>query len=153
MRYVCILAVTLVQLAVMTVDADAQSPVAADVAVATFTVADDGDGVLRAAADSCLERLVRGLKDKGIAVARHPQLSEKTLKSAKPAPLAVIGHLSREKGLIQAELRLLEVESGEEMRTYFNSDKDPGLIADLGMAASARIAALVQERKGAPPSH
>jgi hypothetical protein len=123
----------------------------ADLAVAPFTVEHDSGAVLRALADTCLERLVEGLTTKGIAVARHRQLSEKDLRSARPARWAVLGHLSREQGQFRAELRLMEVESAEEIRSYFNADKDPMGIADLGAAAAARIATYVHEQRAQSP--
>jgi hypothetical protein len=127
-------------------------PAVADVAVARFSIETDSSGVLRALADTCLERLIRGLTEKGIAVARHPQLSEKNLHSARPVPWAVLGNLSRKQGRFSPELRLLEVESGDEMRSYFGSDKDPEVIGNLGAAAANRITLFVQERKGTRPA-
>ena len=121
----------------------------ADVAVAPFTVEGDSAGVLRSVADTCLERLVRGLTAQGVAVARYPDLSEKNLRSARPVPLAVLGQVDWAEGQVQAELRLLEVESGDELRSYFNADKDPDAVGKLGAAAAKRIAQLVQARKGA----
>ena len=59
----------------------------AGVAVAPFVVEKDGGGILRAIADSCLERLVRELTVGGIAVVRHPELSQKKLQLVQPAPL------------------------------------------------------------------
>ena len=47
-------------------------------------------------------------------------------------------------------LQLLEVRSGDEMRLYFNADKDPkGACRAVGKVAE-RIAAFVAEQKGAP---
>jgi hypothetical protein len=149
MRLPTRLATTLSPLALVL--AGASDPLAnptADVAVAPFTVEHDSAGVLRTIADTCSERLVSGLTAKGIAVVRLPHLSEKTLHSARPIPLAVLGHLSREQGQFRAELRLLEVESGEEQRSYFNADKDPAAVANLGAAAAVRIAGVIEERKG-----
>jgi hypothetical protein len=126
-------------------------PSAADVAVAPFSIGTDSSGVLRATADTCLERLIKGLREKGIAVAHHPQLSEKNLHAARPTPWAVLGDVRSAQDQFSAELRLLDVESGEEMRSYFDTDKDPQAIGDLGAAAAARIALFIQERKGARP--
>jgi hypothetical protein len=120
--------------------------VSAEVAVAPFTVESDSSGVLRAVADTCLQRLVRTLTELHVSVAQLPELSEKTLTRARPASLALLGHVERKDGLIQAELRLMEVESGDELRSYFNADKDPNAVGDLGTAAAKRIAQVVQER-------
>lgn len=122
----------------------------ADIAVAPFTVGRDSSGLLRSVADTCLERLVGELTAMGITVARYPELSEKKLQVARPVPLAVLGHVDQKEGVIQAELRLVEVDSGEELRSYFNSDRKPEVVGDLGGAAAKRIAQVVRERKRAP---
>jgi hypothetical protein len=128
------------------------SPNPEDVAVAPFTVERDSAGVLRALADSCLERLVHALTEKGIVVSRNSNLTERNLHTARPVPWTVLGHLSWEHGQYRAELRLLEVESGEEMRSYFNADANPEEVAKLGAAAAARIAAFIEERREAQKS-
>ena len=120
---------------------------AVQVAVAPFTAEHDSAGVVRAAADSTLERLVRTLTEKGVAVVRLKQLSEKTMHAARPARWAVLGKFKREKGTFDAELRLMDVESGEEQVSYFNSDKDARKLPSIGEGAGARIAAYVKERK------
>lgn len=120
----------------------------ADVAVAPLAVKGDSGGILRAVADTCLERLVRELKAQAVAVVRVPQLSEHDLHLARPVPLAVLGQVERSNGQFQAELRLMDVASGEELRSYFNADRDPDALASLGTAAAKRIAQLVREQKG-----
>jgi hypothetical protein len=147
-----LIAPALLALASMLPNASAATPNAPPhVAVGPFAVERDSAGVLRAVADSCLEHLVRALTAKGIAVDRQKQLSEKNLRSARPAVLAVVGRVTREKEVFKAELQLFDVESGEELRTYFNSDKNPDGIAKLGDAAAGRIATVLQERKAAKP--
>ena len=124
------------------------------VAVVPLTVERDSAGVLRAAADSCLEHLVRGLTAKGVTVDRLKQLTEKTVRSARPAVLAVIGRVTHDKGLFHVELQLLDVESGEELRSYFNSDKSPAGLARTGDGVAGRIVTVLQERKaGGPEGH
>jgi hypothetical protein len=151
MRFLFLVATGLPLLGFVTSGAPGPLPiVAADVAVAPFSVERDSAGVLRALADTCLERLVRGLTANGIAVARRPQLSEKNLDAARPAQWAVLGHLVREAGQFRAELRLLEVKSVEELRSYFNADTEPAAIAKFGEAAAVRIASVIQEEKGPP---
>ncbi len=127
----------------------ARRALAAAVAVGPFSVERDSAGLLRAVADTCLERLVRGLSAQGLTVVRVPGLSEQTLQLARPALWAVLGHVVREGGQIQAELRLMDVESAEEQRSYFNADKDPDAVGNLGAAAAKRIAMAVRERKAA----
>jgi hypothetical protein len=125
-----------------------QASPAVDVVVAPFSVDRDSSGVLRALADTCLDHLINGLKTKGIAVERRPQLSEKKLDAARPAHWAVLGRLTRDAGQFQAELRLLDVESGEELRSYFNADKNPAAIIKFGELAAVRIANVIEEQKG-----
>jgi TolB-like protein len=149
MRFLFLVATGLPLLAFVTSAAPGPLPIVApDVAVAPFSVERDSAGVLRALADSCLERLVRGLTAEGIAVARHPQLSEKNLDAARPAQWAVLGHLGREAGQFRVELRLLEVKSGEELRSYFNADNESEPIVKFGEAAAVRIGSVIQEQKG-----
>ena len=122
-----------------------QSP-NADLALAPFAVAGDKANELRAVADDCLGQLGTALAGKGVKVARLPSLDEKTLARAKPARWAVLGKLERKKDMISAELRLMDVASGEEMRSYFHTSADPKEIAALGARAADRIAAVVKEQ-------
>ena len=118
----------------------------AGVAVAPFTVENDSAGVLRDVADRCLERLVAGLAAKGVTVTQRAQLSAEKLDAARPARWAVLGHLERKNGQFQAELRLLDVESAEELRSYFNADQEPAGIVKFGDAAALRIATVIQQQ-------
>lgn len=122
-----------------------------EVAVAPFVAENDSAGAVRAVADKCLAALVAGLKVKGVVVAEHPQLSEKKLDAARPALVVVLGQFTREGGQYSGELRLLEVASGEELRSYFINDKNPGAIAKSCEAAAGRIAGVVKELKERPP--
>ena len=45
----------------------------------------------------------------------------------------------------------MEVRTGDEMRWYFNADKNPEGIANFGEAAAGRIAAFVREKKTSRP--
>ena len=75
-------------------------------------------------------------------VACDAALSEKNLQSA-PASWAVLGRITQEKEQFQLELRLLEVESGEELRSYFNADKDLKVACRAVDKVAERIAAFV----------
>lgn len=145
MRCLYLLAATTLVLA-LGPDVDAQTPkLVSDVVVAPLVV-ESGNDALRTVSNSCVEQLVAALKLKGVAVARDPQLTQKNLKSAA-APWAVLGRLDRKEGQFTLELQLLEVQSGDEMRSYFNSDKDPqGACRTVGKVAE-RIAAFVKEKK------
>lgn len=129
---------------------DAQtSKSAPDIIVAPLVI-ESGNDALRAVSISCIDQLVAALKLKGVAVARDPQLTEKNLKSAA-APWAVLGRLGPKDGQFALELQLLEAQSGDEMRMYFNADKDPqGACRSVGKVAE-RIAAFVAEQKGTKP--
>ena len=146
MRYLNLLAATTVILMLGGhVEAQTSKP-ASEVVVAPLIV-DAGNDALRTVANSCVEQLVAALKIKGVAVARDPQLTQKNLKSAA-APWAVLGRLDRKDAQFALELQLLEVQSGDEMRMYFNADKDPqGACRSVGKVAE-RIAAFVGEQKG-----
>ena len=124
-----------------------RSQLEADIAVAPLRVEGDSAGVLRSLADSCVERLVAELIARGVKVARHPQLSESDLSTLLPVRWAVLGQLTRDQGQLSIELRLLEVASGDEMRSFLNKTKDSKAIVQLGTAAAGRIAAFLQERK------
>jgi hypothetical protein len=123
----------------------------ADVALAPFVVAGDKANELRPVADDCLAQLAAALAGKGVKVARLPALDEKTLARAKPARWAVLGRLERKKDTIAAELRLLEVATGDEMRSYFHTSADPKEITALGARAADRIAAFVKEERSRQP--
>lgn len=117
-----------------------------EVIVAPFIVEADNADALRAQANSCSGELTTALALKGVAVAREPALSEKNLQSAA-ASWAVLGRITHEKEQFQLELRLLEVKSGEELRSYFNSDKDLKVACRAVDKVAERIAAFVAEQR------
>ena len=123
-----------------------QSP-NADVALAPFAVPGDTANELRPVADDCLGQLATAFAGKGVKVSRLASLDERTLARAKPARWAVLGKLEKKKDLISAELPLIDVASGEEMRSYFHTSADPKEIAALGPRAADRIAAFVKEQR------
>ena len=73
-----------------------------------------------------LEGLLRG----------RASLDEKTLARAKPARWAVLGKLERKKDMIFAELRLMDVASGDVMRSYFHTSAHPKETGALGARAA-----------------
>jgi TolB-like protein len=132
---------------VLSIAASPMQPANPEVALAPFAVIDDKAGDLRPLADECLEQLAKALSAKGVTVARQSSLDEKTLARAKPARWAVLGRFEREKNSIRAELRLMEVSTGDEMRSYFNSSSDPKEIVALGPRAADRIVVFVREKR------
>jgi len=127
--------------------AEAQTPKpVSEVIVAPFIVETDNADALRTQAASCSGELATALALKGVAVAREPELSEKNLQSAA-ASWAVLGRITHEKEQFQLELRLLDVTSGEELRSYFNSDKDLKVACQAVGKVAERIAAFVAEQR------
>jgi len=122
-------------------------PPDAEVALAPFAVSTAQASDLRAVADGCLERLAAALAAKGVKVVRRASLDGKTLERAKPARWAVLGKFEREKDSIRAELRLMEVSTGDEMRSYFHSSSDPKDMMALGTRVGERIVLFVQEKR------
>jgi len=149
MRYRQLFASTMLSLAFVSHAGAQASKPASEVIVAHFAIEADKSDALRAQADSCLEQFVAALTLKGVKVARAPVLSEKNLQSA-PASWAVLGRISREKEQFQLELRLLEVKSGDELRSYFNSDKDLKVACRMVDKAAERIAVFVAEQRSTP---
>ena len=123
----------------------------AEVAVAPFAIERDSTGGTRAVADKCLDALVAGLKVKGVEVARHTQLTEEGVKATGPALLAVLGEFGRKDAAYSGELQLLDVASGEELRSYFINVKAPAAAAKSCDAAAGRIAGVLQEQKAQQP--
>lgn len=146
MRYRQLLAAAILSLVFVSHAGAQTSKLASEVIVAPFTIEGDKSDALRAQADSCLQQFVAALTTKSVKVARDPALSEKNLQSA-PASWAVLGRVSREKEQFQLELRLLEVKSGDELRSYFNSDKDLKVACRMVEKAAERIAAFVVEQR------
>ena len=119
---------------VLSIAGSPAQPANPEVALAPFAVIGDKAGDLRAVADGCLEQLAKALSAKGVTVARRSSLDEKTLARAKPARWAVLGRFEREKNSIRAELRLMEVSTGDEMRSYSNSQFGPERDGRVGRA-------------------
>src|SRR5262245_61985812 len=113
-----------------------------EVIVAPFVVEAGNADALRAQSNSCSEELVKALTLKGVAAARDPALSEKNLQAA-PASWAVLGRITVEKQQFQLELQLLDVKSGDELRSYFNSDKDLKIACRAVDKVAERIAVFV----------
>lgn len=116
-----------------------------------FAVVGDKADELRPIAEECLGQLATALAGKGVKASRLQSLDEKTLARAKPARWAVLGKLERKKDMIFAELRLMDVASGDVMRSYFHTSAHPKEIGALGARAADRIAAFVKEQRAPQP--
>jgi hypothetical protein len=142
-----LVAATALLILALAVDAGAQtSKPAAQVAVAPFVVEADKADMLKSQSKKCFEQFAAALVAKGVKIAREAQLSAENLRSA-PATWAVLGRMTHGEGLFQVELRLMEVATGEEMRLYFNSHKDPQGACAVVDKAAERIALFVAENK------
>jgi hypothetical protein len=122
-----------------------------DVALAPFAVVGPKADQLRPVADDCLRQLTSGLAAKEIKTVRLKSLDEKTLAQAKPARWAVLGRLERKEGTIDAELRLMDVATGEELRSYLHRSAEAKEIAGLGARAAERIAIAIKEQRASQP--
>jgi hypothetical protein len=116
------------------------------VALAPFAVVNDSAATLQTVARDCLEKLAGALTTAGIHVLRREALTEKTLSKARPATLAIVGDIRREKGMIRAELKLMDVTTGDELRDYFNASANPGEIVAMGNAVAERVVKYVREK-------
>ncbi len=143
MRYRQLLASAVLTL---TLVSHAEAQTQSEVIVAPFVVEAGDDDKLRAQSQTCFARFSAALTSKGVKVARAQQLLEKNLQSV-PASWAVLGRISREKELFQVELRLLDVKTGDELRSYFNSDKDLQVACRVVEKAAERIALFVAEQR------
>ena len=119
---------------------------AAEVVIAPFVTESDTRVDLRSQSVKCFEQFAAALARNGVSVARAPQLSEENLRSTH-ASWAVLGRLSQKEGQFRLELRLLEVHSGDEMRSYFNADQDLQAACSAVEKAAQRIAAFVEEQE------
>ena len=139
MQYRHVLAAALLVLAsICGARAQTAKTVAADVALAPFVVEADNADSLRSQSASCNDQLAAALSRKGVA---------ENLQSAG-APWAVLGRITRDKEQFQLELRLLDVRSGDEMRSYFNSDKELQVACRAVDKVAERIAAFVASQRG-----
>ena len=146
MRFQRVLAsATLIVALVSRADAQTPNPVS-EVIVGPFVVETEKADALRAQANSCSDDLAKALTLKGVNVARDPALAEKGLQSAA-ASWAVLGRITHDKEQFQLELRLLDTKSGEELRSYFNADKDLKVACHAVNKVAERIAAFVAEQR------
>jgi hypothetical protein len=120
-----------------------------DVAVYALTLSGPADASGRALADSCVARLVRQLEAESLSVVRPPPLDLKDLRRARPARFAMVGKLEFASGKYSLEWSLLEIETGDELRSYFAG---PGAaeVITLADAAAPRIAAAIREQVAGP---
>jgi hypothetical protein len=146
MRYPRLIATVTLALALCSHAGAQTAKATVDVIVGPFIVESDKDAALRAAAESCSARLAAALTAKGVKVARDPQLTQTNLKKAA-ALWAMLGRLERKEGQAHLGLLLLDVQSGEELRSYYGSDKAPQVVCGTAEKAAERVAVFVNEQK------
>ena len=121
-----------------------------DIAVYSFALSDSTDGGLRALAESCVTRLALRLAAESLTVTRRPPLDLVDLRRARPARYAMVGTLELAAGKYSLEWTLVEVETGDELRTYFAGPSAAEILGSAVLAAP-RIAAAIRERDAESP--
>jgi protocatechuate 3,4-dioxygenase beta subunit len=116
-----------------------------DVAVYPLSLSDSANAGLRALAESCVVRLVVRLAAERITAVRRPSLDLVDLRRARPARFAMVGTLGLAAREFSLEWNLVEVDSGDELRTYFIGPSTADVLAGP-TAAAPRIATAIRER-------
>lgn len=119
-----------------------------DVAVYLPVLSDTTNRDLRAVAESCVARLMTGLAAETLVVVRRPPLDLVDLARTRPARFAMVGKLSLQEGKYSLEWNLVDVATGDELRSYFAGPALTDLLSLAGPAAP-RIHAAIRERAAA----
>lgn len=123
----------------------AQEPGGLQVAILPFKPAGKPDPAIARAAEHGATRLVERLGAAGVRAAVVPDATLESLRKQRRARFAVEQILEHDRGKFSAELRLMEVASGDELRSYMYGWGDEAGVAGLADAAAPRIAAAVRE--------
>jgi hypothetical protein len=123
----------------------AQQPV--DIALFALTVTPRRDTTLARLADSCITLLDAKLRSLGVTVVRRDSPPLKDWGGFHASRLAIVGEVTRVKGNLDIELDLVEVGTGDELRSYMYRGPDAPNVIALGVAASERIKAIVLEHR------
>jgi hypothetical protein len=123
-----------------------QRPHTPDVAVYLPVLSDTTNRDLRALAESCVVRLVAKLAAETLVVVRRPPMDLVDLTRARPARFAMVGKLELQAGKYSLEWNLLEVATGDELRSYFAGPALAGMM-ELGGAIAPRVRAAIRERE------
>lgn len=134
-------------LLVSAADAAAQRAPSAsmEIAVLEFELPPGNDVALARLADRCVSRLIGALAAQKVAAARPAGASLESLRKSRAAPFAVRGTISRSGKQVSAELQLLDVQSGDELRSYMYGPGDEDGVIVLAEKAAPRMAAAVRE--------
>lgn len=137
----------LAALLVSAADAAAQrAPSAAvEIAVLGFELPPDHDAALVRLADRCVSRLIDALAAQKVVVTRPTGASLEGLKKSGAARFAVRGAISRSGRQVAVELQLLDVSSGDELRSYMYGPGDEDGVVALAEKAAPRMAVAARE--------
>ena len=130
----------------------AQGPSKADaLLVVAPDMADSRDEALARLGQRFTARLLQSLARAKVAAVRTERTRFDSLQHAKAAGLAIDASLSGEKDHLTAQLRLIDVRTGDELRAYMFGPGDEEGVLGLADRAAPRIAKAVEEtRSGAP---
>ena len=130
----------------------AASATSAPIDIAVHPLAIRGrDSVMQAQAESCLTGMIRALGVEDIAATLVPPAAPRgDLQSATVARFSIEGELEKVGDDYRMELRLMDAASGEELRSYFYSGKDPAGIGRTCPSAAPRIAQAIRETAPRP---
>ena len=118
---------------------------AVEIAVLGFELPPGTDAALGRLADRCASRLIGALAAEKVAAARPAGASLERLRKSRAAPFAVRGILSRSGKQVSVELQLLDVQSGDELRSYMYGPGDEDGVVALAEKAAPRMAIAVRE--------
>jgi len=104
-----------------------------------------GDTALARLAQRFTARLLQRLAEARVRAMRAERGMLDSLRGAKAAPFTLDASLTGEPGRFSAELRLLELGSGDELRTYMFGPGDADGVLGLADRAPPRIAAALTE--------
>lgn len=119
-----------------------------DVAVYLPALSDTANRDLRAVAESCVVRLMTGLAAETLVVVRRPPIDLVDLARARPSRYAMVGKLSLQEGKYSLEWNLVDVATGDELRSYFAGPALADLLS-LAAPAASRIHAAIREQTAA----
>jgi hypothetical protein len=108
-------------------------------------VAESHDEALARLAQRLTARLLQALEGAKVAAVRTERGRLDSLLRAKAPKLALDASLSGEAGRRSAQLRLIDVATGDELRAYMFGPGDDEGVLGLADRAAPRIAAAVQE--------
>ena len=114
-------------------------------------MADSRDEALARLGQRFTARLLQSLAQAKVAAVRTERTRFDSLQHAKAPRLAIDASLSGEKDRLTAQLRLIDVRTGDELRAYMFGPGDEEGVLGLADRAAPRIAKAVAETRSAAP--